>query len=153
MQFAARQSRLQHVGGVHRAFGRACADEGVQLIDEKDDLSVGLGDFLQESLKAVFEFAAVLCARDESRQVERCEPLGLKNFGNVAADDALGESFDDGSLADAGLANEHRIILGAAGEDLHYATDFFVAADDRVELAAARKIGKVACILLQRTIG
>ena len=36
-QLAARQRRLQHVGGVHRALGRARADEGVQLVDEDDE--------------------------------------------------------------------------------------------------------------------
>ena len=38
-QFAARELRLEHVGGVHRAFGRARADDGVQLVDEQDDLA------------------------------------------------------------------------------------------------------------------
>ena len=37
-QLAAREHRLEHVGGVHRAFGLARADEGVQLVDEEDDL-------------------------------------------------------------------------------------------------------------------
>ena len=38
VQLAARQHRLEHVRGVHRAFGRARADDGVQLVDEQDDL-------------------------------------------------------------------------------------------------------------------
>src|SRR4051794_33902119 len=38
-QLTARESRLQHVRGVHRAFSSACPDEGVQLVDEENDLS------------------------------------------------------------------------------------------------------------------
>ena len=37
LQLAARQRRLEHVGRVDRAFGRAGADERVQLVDEQDD--------------------------------------------------------------------------------------------------------------------
>ncbi len=37
VQLAARQHRLQQVGGVHGAFGRARADHGVQLVDEEHD--------------------------------------------------------------------------------------------------------------------
>ena len=37
MQFAARQGGLEHVGGVHRAFRLAGADQGVQFVDEQDD--------------------------------------------------------------------------------------------------------------------
>ena len=41
MQFAARQRRLQQVGGIHRAFRLAGADQGVHLVDEEDDLAFG----------------------------------------------------------------------------------------------------------------
>ena len=37
MQFAARQRRLQQVGGVHRAVGLARADERVHFVDEEND--------------------------------------------------------------------------------------------------------------------
>ena len=40
VQLAARQHRLEHVRGVHRAFGGAGADDGVQLVDEQDDLAL-----------------------------------------------------------------------------------------------------------------
>ena len=39
MQFAARQRRLQQVGGIHRAIGLAGADQRVHLVDEQDDLA------------------------------------------------------------------------------------------------------------------
>ena len=41
-QLAAREHRLEQVGGVDRAFGRAGADERVQLVDEQDDRALGL---------------------------------------------------------------------------------------------------------------
>ena len=40
VQLAAREHRLEHVGGVHRAFGGAGADDGVQLVDEEDHLAL-----------------------------------------------------------------------------------------------------------------
>ena len=36
VQLAAGEHRLEQVGGVHRALGRAGADDGVQLVDEQD---------------------------------------------------------------------------------------------------------------------
>ena len=38
VQLAAGQRGLEHVAGVHRALGLARADEGVELVDEEDDL-------------------------------------------------------------------------------------------------------------------
>src|SRR4029077_2906021 len=54
-QFAASQRRLQHVRGVNRAFGGSRANEGVQFIDEEDDLSLRVFNLLQNCFKPVFE--------------------------------------------------------------------------------------------------
>ncbi len=79
--------------------------------------------------------------------------LVLQGFRNVAVDDAQRETFDDGGLADAGLADEHRIVLGAARENLDRAADLLVAADHRIELAVAGSLGQIARIFSQRIIG
>ena len=118
VQLAAREHRLQHVRRVHRPFGRAGADDGVQLVDEEDDLALGLGDFLEDGLQPLLELAAVLRAGDERAHVERDDLLVLQALGHVAADDALRQPLDDGGLADAGLADEHRVVLRAARQHL-----------------------------------
>ncbi len=152
VQLAAREHRLQHVGRVHRAFGGAGADHGVELVDEQDDLALRVGDFLEDRLQPLFELAAVLRAGDERAHVERDDALVLEPFRHVAADDAAGQAFDDGGLADAGLADEHRVVLRAARQHLNDAADFLVAADDRIELASARQLGEVAAVALERLI-
>ena len=50
MQLAARQHRLQQVAGVHGALGLACADNGVQLVDEQNDPAFRRLNFLEDSL-------------------------------------------------------------------------------------------------------
>ena len=75
--------------------------------------------------------------------------LLAERFRHVAGDDALGQALHDRGLAHAGLADEHGVVLGAAGQDLHDAAHFLVAADDGVELALARHLGEVAPVLLE----
>ena len=41
VQLAAGEHRFEHVAGVHRAFGGAGADHGVQLVDEQQDPPLG----------------------------------------------------------------------------------------------------------------
>ena len=152
-QLAARERGLEHVGGVHRALGRAGADERVQLVDEEDDRAVRALDLLEHGLEAVLELAAVLGAGDERAQVERDRSfLFLSDSGDVARDDALRDALDDGRLADARLADEHGVVLRAAREHLHHAADLLVAADDRIDLARARELREVARVLLERLV-
>ena len=148
-QLAAREHRLQEVRGVHRALGRAGADDGVQLVHEEDHLALGLGDLLQHRLEAVLELAAVLRAGDQRADVERDHAPVAERLGHVAGDDPLREPLDDGGLADAGLADQDRVVLGAPRQDLDHAPDLLVAADHRVELALLGRIREVAAEALE----
>ena len=69
--------------------------------------------------------------------------LPIERLGHVARGDALREALDDGRLADARLADQRRVVLGAPRQDLHDALDLLEAADHRVELAGARGGGQV----------
>ena len=96
------------------------------------------GDFLQHGLQPLLELAAIFRAGDQRAHVERQQLLVLEALRHVAVDDAQRQAFDDRRLADAGLADQHRVVLGAPRQDLDGAADFLVAADHRIELAVAR---------------
>ena len=143
---AARERRLQDVGRVERAFGRAGADQRVQLVDEHDDVRV-LGQLLHDRLEALFELAAVLRAGDDQRDVEREDALVGEEVRHVAVDDLLRQPFDDGGLADARLADEHGVVLRPAAEHLLHALELVVAPDERIEQVLHRRFGQVAAEL------
>jgi hypothetical protein len=152
-ELAAGEHRLQHVPRVDGPLGGPRADDRLQLVDERDDLALGVRDLLQHRLEALLELAAVLRPRDHRADVERHQPLVLEGLRHVAADDALREPLDDGRLPDAGLADQHRVVLGSPRQHLDHAPDLLVAADDRIELALARGLGEVAAEALERLEG
>jgi hypothetical protein len=99
--------------------------------------------FFEHGFEALFEFAAIFRAGDQRAHVERDDLLIFETLGHVAAHDALRESLDDRRLADAGFADEHRVVFRAAREHLHHAPDLVVAADDRIEFALLGRAGEV----------
>ena len=151
-ELPARQRRLQHVRGVHRALGAAGADQRVELVDEADDLPAGLADLAEHGLQPILELAAVLGPGDEGAKVQRDQALALETLGHVAGHDALRQPLHDGGLADAGLTDQDRVVLGPAREHLHDAADLVVAPDDRIELALPGKLGQVAAVALERLV-
>ena len=152
LQLAAGQHRLQDAGGVDRALGRAGADEGVDLVDEQHDVAAG-ADLLEHLLEALLEVTAVARPGDQRTEVERVDLLVLERLGDVAPDDVLGQSLDDRRLADAGLADQDRVVLRTPGEDLHDPLDLLLTPDDRVELALAGVLGQVAAELVEHQRG
>ena len=153
-QLASGQHRLEDVAGVHGAVtAGACADDGVELVDEGDDLAVGLLDLVEHRLEALLELAAELGAGDHGREIECDETLVLQALGHVALGDTSGETLGDGGLADAGLTDEHRVVLGPTGQDLDGAPDLVVAPDDGIETTVTGGLGEVRAELLERLEG
>ena len=148
LQLAPGQHRLEDRGGVDGALGGAGTHQGVDLVDEQQDVAAG-ADLLEDLLEPLLEVAAVARPGDERPQVERVELLAVERLGHLGGDDALRQPLDDGGLADAGLADEHRVVLGASGEDLHDPLDLALTTDHRVELALPGELGVVAPELVE----
>ena len=148
LQLAPGQHGLEDRGGVDGALGGPRTHQGVELVDEQDDVAAG-ADLLEHLLEALLEVAAVAGARHQRAEVERVELLAHDRLGHVALGDGLGQALDDGGLAHAGLADEDGVVLGAAGQDLHDPLGLAVAADDRVELLLGGQLGQVAPELVE----
>ena len=149
LDLAARKRRLQDIGGVERAFGRTRAHQRVQLIDEDDGVLI-LHQLLHDGLQPLFKLAAILGAGHDQRKIERQNALVGQERRHVAVGDALGQAFHDGGLADARLADQHRIVLGAAAQDLHHALQLIIAADQRIERAVHGGLRQIAAELGQQ---
>ena len=77
--------------------------------------------------------------------VEFCEHLR-----HVAHDDAARQALGDGRLADAGIADEQRIVLLPAAQHLDGALDLRPAADQGIDAARPRLLVEVDAIDLER---
>ena len=76
--------------------------------------------------------------------------LSARKRRHVALGNALRQAFHDGRLAHAGLADQHRIVLGAAAQNLHHALQLVVAPDQRVERVVDGGLRQVAAELGQQ---
>ena len=121
----------------------------MHLVDEQNDVFLA-SNLVHHGLESLLKLAAVLGACDHQSQIQRDELFAEQELRHFTADDLLGKPFDDGGLADAGFAEQHRIVFGAAAEDLDDALHLGLAADDGIELALARALGEVAAEGLKR---
>ena len=153
VQFAPGQHRFQHVAGIHRALGLAGPDDGVQFVDEEDDPPFGLLDLVQHRLQAFLELAAILGSGDQRSHIQGKDGLVLQPLRHVAPHDALGQTFDNGGLADPRFADQHRVVLGLAGQYPDHPAHLFIPSDDRIKLVGSGHLDQVAAVFLQRLIG
>ncbi len=148
LELASRQHGLEDARRVDRALGGARTHQGVELVDEQDDVAAG-ADLLEHLLQALLEVTAVAGAGDQRAEVEGVEVLVLEGLGHLALDDGLRQALDDRRLADAGLADEDRVVLRTAGQHLHDPLDLLLAPDDRVELGFTSGLGEIPAELVE----
>ena len=103
-----------------------------------------LHQLLHDGLQPLFKLAAILGAGHDQRKIKSENALVGQERRHFAVRDALRQSFDDGGLTHAGLADQHRIVLGAAAQNLDHAFQFAIASDQRIELGVHRGLGQVA---------
>ena len=151
-QFTTSKHGLEHVGCCHGAFASASTHQGVEFIDEGNDLTIRVIDFFEDCLEAFFKFASILCTCNEGRDVEGDKLLVLEAVGDVTGDNALGESFHDSSLSHAWFTDQHGVVLGTTSKHLADSTDLRIATDDGVELAALCNFGEVDTVKLERAL-
>ena len=149
MQLATGQSRLEHVAGIHGALGLASADHGVNFVDKQNDSAFLLAQLIEHRLQTLLEFTAEFRPGNQCAHIQRQHALVAQTIGHFAVDDALSQAFDDGGLTHARLANQYRVVLGAALQHLDGAADFIVTTDHRIELAVFGPLGQVDGVFVQ----
>ncbi len=113
VKLTASQRWLQKVRRIHRAVRLASTNERVHLVDEQDDPSVLRLHLREHGLQPLFELAAIFRTGDERTHIEREQLFILEALRHVALDNTQRQAFSDGRLANARLADQHRIILRA----------------------------------------
>ena len=148
LDFSTRQRRLQDGRGVDGAFCGTCANDGMNLINEKD---VILG-FLQLSnnlLHAVLKLTAILGSCYQTCQVKCPDLLSTQDVRNVARSNELSQALNNSSLTNAGIAQDKWVILLATCKNLHDTLNLAVTTNNGVKLFICGKLSKVAAKLLQ----
>ena len=111
----------------------------MDLIDEKDRL--GALQFVNDPLEPFFELSAVHGAGDQRTHIQLQHTLVQQLGRDVAVYDSLCQTFHDRCFPNARFADQRRVVLGAAGEDLDHALDLIFSSDDRIQFAC----GSLGC--------
>ena len=65
LQLSMGQCRLEHIAGIDGPFSGTGPDDGMNLVDEQDDLAPGLPHLLHHCLEPLLELAAELASRHQ----------------------------------------------------------------------------------------
>ena len=107
----------------------------MDLIDEQDDFSVAVHDFLYNPFQAFLKLSLIFGTCDERSEVQRVDHSALEVFRNVSIHDFLCDAFRYGCLTHTWFSDQYRIILCPSAEDLQYSSYLLVSSDYRIEFS------------------
>ena len=149
-KIARREKRLEQRRQIHRAAGdRAGADRGVHFVDEENRLRPG-GERRDDRLESLLEVAAIPRARQQRTGIERKDFRILQRPLHIVVKKPRGETLGHGGLADAGIADEHGVVLAAAAEHFDRPLELLGASDQRIEQPLTRPFGQVHAVRQER---
>ena len=134
LDLAAGEGGLQDVARIHGTLALTGGGNGVDLVNEQDDVARRL-DLAQQALDPLLELAAELGTCHKAGQVEQEDLLILQPCRHLPLGNALRNALGNGGLANARLTNEAGVVLLAAAQDLDGAVDLAVTADDIIQFA------------------
>ena len=76
--------------------------------------------------------------------------MGAQRIGSTAGCNQLGQTFDDRSLANPSLPDQHWIVLLATRKDFYDPFDLLEASDSRIQLALGGELSQIATEVIQR---
>ena len=133
---------FQDVGSIHAARCASGTYQGVYLVDEDDDVGVGL-ELFYDALDTLFEIAAVFRAGYDGGEVEREDALREEDRRACASCYLLCQPFHDGAFAYAGFADEDGVVLLPPAKNFCDARHLFLSSHDGVEAVGGRCCGEV----------
>ncbi len=153
MQLTTCQHRLEHVPGVDGPFTLSGSDNGMQFVDKQQNLPLTVVDFLEDRLETFLKFTPVFGPGNQGTHIEGKNRLAFQAFGDVATNNPVSQTFNNGGFANSRFTNQHRVVLGLPGENANNPTDLFITTDDRVELTVLHLFNQVTAIFFQGFVG
>ena len=113
LYLATRKRGLEHVGSVQRTACTSGANNGVDFVDEQNDVR-RLLQLVHHGLHAFLELASVLGACHQGCNVQRDNALVEEHAADLFLHDAKGQTFRNRTFSHSGFAHQDGIVLFAA---------------------------------------
>ena len=153
MQFTTCQHRFQHIARIQGTVRLAGTDDGVQLINKQNDLSVAILHIIQYGFQTFLKFTSVFCAGYQCAHIQCEDLLVLQSLRYITFYNTLCQSFHHGGLTNTGFTDQYRVILRLTGQNTHHITDLAVSSDDGIQLLVSRFLHQILTVFFQCIIG
>ena len=121
----------------------------MSFVDEGDDRRGARLDLADDVFEPILELALDARTGLQQAEIQAQQFDAFERGRHVALHDPQGEPLHDGCLAGARLADQDRVVLAPAAENVDHLADFGVPGEDRINLAGSGLGGEIDGVLIE----
>mmetsp|Transcript_18369 Transcript_18369/g.25481 ORF Transcript_18369/g.25481 Transcript_18369/m.25481 type:complete len:252 (-) Transcript_18369:655-1410(-) len=153
VEFTTSQCWLQEIRSIHRSLSSTSPNDRMHFVNEQNDFSITLLNFLKNSLETFFEFTTHTSTSHKCTKVEPNQTAWwLEGIRDIPSNHTLCNALRNSCLTDTRISNKDWIILGSTRQNLNSPTNFVVSPNDRIELSLFGTFGKINPVFEQGII-
>ena len=152
MQLASGKHGLEHIARIHTALRLARANDGMQLINEQNNLSFAVLHILQHRFQTLLKFTPVFGTGNQRTHIQGKYLLILQSLRDIPPDYPLRQAFHHSCFTDAGFTDEHGVILRLSGQNTDDVAYLRISADHRIQLLVSGLLHQILAVFFQRVI-
>ena len=146
LHLAACQRWFEHIGCVYRSLCCASTDDGMEFVNEQNNLSVAPFDLVHHGLEAFLKLAAELGPSHHGPQIERHDFFVEERLRHRTVHNHLRQTFGDGGFADTRFTHQYRIVFGTTTQYPDNTGNLGFTPYHGIEFAFRRHRGEVCAV-------
>jgi hypothetical protein len=131
--FPTTHRRLENIRSIESPLSGPCANDRMNLIDEKNNLILHTRCLIDNLFNTCLELASILRPSNERRKTQIHYPFIEHRHRNLSLRNALCQTFNDCRFSDSGLTDETRVIFRFTIDNRDQTIDFFITTDNTIK--------------------
>ena len=123
----------------------------MNLIDKENGVRIVLQGF-EHAFEPLFKVTPVFRAREKRAHIERVHNGIGQYIRHISIDNPSRQAFGNGGFTNPGFADQQRVVLASAAENLHHTFQLFFATDQRIDFAFVGQGIEIDGVLLKWSV-
>ena len=143
---------LQQIAGIHSTVGSTSTYHSVYLINKQQNLSIRFYYLVENGFQSFLKLTPILGTSHQSTHIQGEQGLVLQGLRHIASHNSPSQSLYNSGFTNTWLTNQHRVVLGTAGQNLNGSSNFIITANNWIQLALTSHLGQITAVFFQSLV-
>ena len=119
------------------------------LINKQQNLSIRFYHLVENGFQSFLKLTPILGTSHQSTHIQGEQGLVLQRLRYIASHNSPSQSLYNSGFTNTWLTNQHRVVLGTAGQNLNGSSNFIITANNWIQLALTSHLSQITAVFFK----